>query len=373
MADFLRGLVRNLERHCTVLRDRLAALNVEPEVQAHVLDAYQRVERVRRQAEQLLADPTLGVAAFLPNHLRAVRELERRATLVEFYLLPFAERFADSDRRLTRLCNRLVQQVRWPLPPPLVVAFSNQYYWTLAGFPLICAPAAEADTLLRLPDLCHELGHKLLERHAAVADRFLPDVVDYVDREKRRVATGQRPSEYQLLYDQLLANWLDRWVLEFGADMIATYLLGGAFGWQHVRLCAGHGTEVFRPTLGEAAEHPADEARLRGILAVLEQTGAATAGVTLRSVWQRYVSSPANTPPADYGLAYPQALIESLAGYVVDECRQLGVRGFDEIAEPVDDIAALIAEAWDRFVTDPDLYNPWEQSRLEALWQELGC
>ena len=82
MADFLRGLVLNLERHCTFLRDRLTAIsasNADPEVQTHVLDAYQRVERVRREAEQMLSDPTLGIDAFLSNHLRSVRELDRRA------------------------------------------------------------------------------------------------------------------------------------------------------------------------------------------------------------------------------------------------------------------------------------------------------
>src|SRR5207248_1346868 len=138
-----------------------------------------------------------------------VRELDRRAALVEFYLLPFVERYSESDRRLTRLCHRLAQQVRWPLSPPLVVAFSNQYYWTLSGYPLVCAPAAEIHTLLRLPDLCHELGHKLLERHPSIFHLFLQEVVNYIDQEKRRVVTGQRPTGYQASYDQLLSNWLD--------------------------------------------------------------------------------------------------------------------------------------------------------------------
>ena len=312
MAQFLRGLVRNLEGRCSLLRDRLAALQVDPEVQTHLLDAYQRVERVRREAEQTLKDPTLGADAFLSNHLRSLRELERRVTLVESYLLPFVERYAESDRRLTRLCRRLIDQVSLPLHAPLVVAFSNHYYWTIPPFPLVCAPAGEVHTLLRLPDLCHELGHQLLEAHRGIVYPFLQDLLDYIDREKRRATTAQRPAEYQVLYDQLLMEWRDRWLWEFGADMVATYLCGPSYGWQHVRLCTEIGKDAYHPTLGEQADHPADEARLRGLMAILHRMGAKQAGASIETVGHGYVSPPGSSPSGDYALAYPQSLIDAL-------------------------------------------------------------
>src|SRR5260370_39787616 len=94
---------------------------------------------------------------------------------------------------------------------------------------------------------------------------------------------------------------------------------------------------------------------------------------SIQSLWHRYVSPPGSSPSTDYGLAYPQPLIEALAGYIVDGCRQLGIRGFGEIAGHPNDIGALIAEAWDRFLADPDAFGASEQARLAALWNELGC
>jgi hypothetical protein len=45
----------------------------------------------------------------------------------------------------------------------------------------------------------------------------------------------QRPPGYIALYDRVLAQWIDSWLPEFVGDMVATYLVGPAFGWQHIR------------------------------------------------------------------------------------------------------------------------------------------
>jgi hypothetical protein len=156
--------------------------------------------------------------------------------------------------------------------------------------------------------------------------------------------------------------------------MVATYLVGPAFGWQHVRLCAGRGQDAYHPTLGGTVEHPADEARLRGMLAVLELMGAPEASAQVGALWHGYLAISGETRPADYEVCYPQELIESLARYTVEGCRTLGLRGFDQIVDPprANDIPALLGKAWERFLTDPQAYADWERQRLQRLWQELG-
>lgn len=130
------------------------------------------------------------------------------------YLLP--------DRRLTRLCQHLTSQIGWSLSPPLVTAFSNQYYWTMAEFNIICVPAAEETSLLSLPALFHELGHILhLARWETLVANFLKELADYIFQQRRRVATEQRPTEYRSLYTVLFAQWEGTWLLEFVADMVA--------------------------------------------------------------------------------------------------------------------------------------------------------
>ena len=216
MEQFLRGLLRDLEHHCAVLRDRLVAIPADPDVRTHALQAYREVESIRREVVQLLQDPSLGLSILMPNHLQVYKRWSERVSVIESYPFLFVERYAPSDRHLTRLCQRLTLQIGWPLPPPLVAAFSNQYYWTMTEFNIICVPAAEGASLLGLPDLCHELGHILhLARWETLVGTFLRELASYIFQEQRRVATEQRPTEYRSLYTILFAQWEGSWLLEF--------------------------------------------------------------------------------------------------------------------------------------------------------------
>lgn len=376
MEGFLRGLLHTLEQRCAVLGGRCSAVASEIDVRDHALQAYRALERLRRQVGHLLNDPSLGSPLLLSNHLQAYRRWSEEVSQIEGYLLPFIERFDETDRQLTRLCQRLAQQVRWPIDAPLVSAFSSQYYWTVPPFNVIAVPAGETSTLLGLPDLCHEMGHVLL---VAYEKEFLTDFPDeiarYIRREKRRVDTERRAPEYKPLYDALLTAWVDQWIWEFLADMIATHLVGLPFGWQHVRLCAGQlGATAYAPTLGEVAgfQHPANEARMRGVRAVLDMHGATVESTSLQNMWEAYVALSGDTQPAEYDVCYPQSLITGLARRAVEACNTLGVRRFDEPSGSHFDIPLLLRQAWDEFHHDPAGYSGWERTQIESLWSALG-
>src|SRR3712207_5321638 len=70
LETFLRGLLHDLQRRCFVLRDRLSAASADPDVSGYALSAYRTVETIRRDAAQLLADPSLALPALLPNYLQ---------------------------------------------------------------------------------------------------------------------------------------------------------------------------------------------------------------------------------------------------------------------------------------------------------------
>ncbi len=124
------------------------------------------------------------------------------------------------------------------------------------------------------------------------------------------------------------------------SDVVATYLVGPAFGWQHVRLCADRSRDAYRPTLGdERSTHPADEARLRGVVAVLERMGASETARQVMDIWGRYLA-------------------------VSGESRQ--------VDDPDLDIPFLLGEAWGRFLNDPATYDDWEHAQIEDLSRDLG-
>src|SRR5713101_1903601 len=140
MEQFLRGLLCNLEQRCQALRQRITAV-AAVDLRTQALNTYQEIEKIRREVVQLLADPSLGQPVVLANQLQLYNQLSQRTMQLEWYPLPFLERYAEADRQMTRLCARFAQEVRWPLPAPLVVTFSSDYYWTKAELNLICIPA----------------------------------------------------------------------------------------------------------------------------------------------------------------------------------------------------------------------------------------
>ena len=368
MERFLRGLLLDVGRRCVVLRERLEAIPPDPDLADLLVGAYRLVESVRRGVDGLLQSPAFGTPALLPNYLQLYRRWAEQVMLVESFPLPFTERYNAVDRRLTRLARLLTQQVRWPLEGPLVGAFSSQYYWTPGVFNLVGAPGMEDTTLLRLPDLCHELGHILLIRHEeALVGGFRHELVEYLEVEKQRVKTGQRPPRYEALYDQWLVQWLEQWLWEFAADMVATVLVGPAFGWQNVRLCAGASRSVYFPALGEIAEHPADEARLRGVVAALRGMELAEFARDVQSLWDAHIAIRGERQPSDYDLCYPQALLDSLARRMIAGCRAIGIKEFDRLADPSCDLPAMVVEAWHRFLDDPEGYAEWEQATVGTL------
>jgi hypothetical protein len=370
---FLHGLLQDLERRCSTLRDRLATIPVDQEVRSYAMSTYQEAERIRRRVAQLLADPSLSSPLLLSNHLQLYKRLNERVRVIESFPFLFVERYAEPDRRITRFCQRLTEQIGWPLSAPLVATFSHQYYWTVAEFNLVCTPGIEGMLLLSQPDLCHELGHILLLAYKALfLEDFLHILEHYILEEQRRVDTGQRPLQYRPLYEVLLMQWKDAWVLEFVADMIATYLVGPAFGWQHLRLCTGNSRTVYYPGLSDIAEHPADEARFRGIIAVLEQIGALEAVDRIQTLWDNYLAACGETLPPDYEVCYPQTLIEALAQRTIEVCRTLSLRSFNASNSTGGNIPSLLNEAWERFLNDPQAYADWERSQLEMLWRDLG-
>lgn len=370
MEQFIRGLLIDLERRATDLKERVAAIDTDAklELREHALLAYQYLEVVRRNAAQLVRDPALGNPQLIKNQIQLYKRWSEIASLVEWYPIPFIERYSEEDQSLTRLCHMLAREVRWPLPLPVVGSFSNQYFWTKPEFSIIAAPSDEGFNLLALPDLCHELGHILLLYHRTeLAGDFLTDLAAHFQEERRKIDSEERPPEYKRTIDNLFALWNDVWVWEFAADMVATYLAGPPFGWQHLRLTASLGGSAYFPALGDFAEHPADAARMKGIRRALQYSGAKQAASDIGRLWAEYLSFTGDDEPPDYGLCYPSHLIEGLMENVMRGCEQLGLKRFDERAGNPIEIVSIIGEAWEQFLERPSEYGAWEDEALALI------
>ncbi|MEW6001196.1 MAG: hypothetical protein AB1638_00885 [Nitrospirota bacterium] len=374
MDQFLQGLLIDLLSRCDVLRLLVSKESYHEDVREYIGEIIERLEKITIEAQQILKDPAFGALQLLQNHLQDYNRLVERLHFIESFPVPFVTRYNKTDQKITRFCKLLVKEINYPLPPPLIACFSNQYYWTKPDFNLICSSTLESDFLLGLPDLCHELGHILLYKYEdRLLTKFLEELKDYIRAEIQRVKREQKPNRYIEGYMHLFEQWKDRWVKEFISDMIATYITGPAFGWQHLRLCAGMTRNIYYPGFYEGAIHPSDESRMRGIFAMMRLLK--IGNNKMEEKWNHYKSIAGNIEPQEYRLCYPDQLIESLAKYTYKACQEIQLKSYiqqSSTSVQKSSIVLILNNAWEYFLNVPEHYRDKEVILLNEIQMLLG-
>jgi hypothetical protein len=264
------------------------------------------------------------------------------------------ERFSSADARISDILATTLRAANWPIDPPPVLLLSKEGYWNQPQFGLVFAPAAEDSTLLGLPDLAHEVGHLLL---AANERELLMQLQVFVkDALAAAGPVGLAPGDM----DRRNAAWVRAWTVEFAADVIAAYLVGPAYLWQHLRLGIQRGLEPYQPLLA-LSTHPAPCARFDCSATSLSDLGADLTSV--KEAW-RELSLRGRAAPTSYGAVYPDRVLSALAGEVVGACDARGIRSFQEA--PTDGLVAVMNEAWTRFSGADDI-RAWDIAALARV------
>jgi hypothetical protein len=190
---------------------------------------------------------------------------------------------------------------------------------------------------------------------------FLKELETYVRSELQRIKKEQKPDNYSVGYIHLYNQWKDHWVKEFISDMIATYMTGPAYGWQHLRLCVGMSRDIYSPGFHSTAIHPSDEARTRGIFAMFVVLKIDEKKI--KEKWDHYKSVSGNAEPQEYRLCYPDNLIESLAKYTYKACQEIQLKSYTQKSSSSvekSSIVFILNNAWAYFLNDPDNYRDKE-------------
>lgn len=282
-----------------------------------------RARRAKQFAETILADPDISHPLLSINYFRDFRDIARLIQALENLPLLVLRRFSDPDMLMTRLVRAICKEVQFPYATPICSSISSQYYWTVAGMDLVFVPSLEPERLLGLVDLYHELGHIILYREEK---RLVIPGITIVDCHFDRLfrqgqLAGWAPQSLQEI-DQFRHMWRMAWSLEFGADLIATYMVGPPFGWCNIRTSTNFGGELFRGN----DSHPADDARAAAIGLMLQRIGESVAAAEIRNRWSELVALSGETQPARYETAYPQELLQELCDFVFTICSDLGLR-----------------------------------------------
>jgi hypothetical protein len=365
MAILLAELLHDASRRAGEVAEELLRLKstIPPDLETYRGEMEVRARRAKQLAETILADPDIAHPLLSINYFRDFRDIARLIQALENFPLLVLRRFSDPDMLLTRLVREICKEVRYPYPPPICSSLSSQYYWTVADMDLIFVPSLEPERLLGLADLYHELGHIILFREerrlvipgTAIADRHFDRLIHDGRRAGWPAASLREVQQFRHL-------WRTTWFLEFGADLIATYLVGPAFGWCNIRTSTNIGGELFRGN----ESHPADDARSTAMGLMLDRMGESASAGEIRSRWTELVALSGESQPPRYDTAYPPLLLQELCDLVFTVCRDLGLSSWTA-GSASSQVGPALHDAWTEFRTRPETFAGYERQTLAQL------
>lgn len=367
-SQFFSGQVHLLLKRCLTLIQTLNALQHLPtELEPHVSELNNTLNRIKVAIENLLNDPDFASPLLLVNQFDAYKRLAELLNTFEWHPLGLLDHYNDRDLFFYRFSKLFCEQIQYPYQPPLLSAHSNEYFSSVPPTNLISVPLAEDTHLLALPDFVHELGH-LIYHHIwkKLLAQFMPSLQKYINDQKLSNAS-QAAKAYEDKLQLLEQSWLQRYAIEFFCDVFASYVVGGAYGWSHLRLVLATQTDLYHPSFGDTATHPADEARMRIILLTLEHMGYEGAAVALRGRWHALTSILVAKPDGEYHFCYPDALLEKFTELVTKVCRELDLIPFFDQPTDEHNLPRLIQQAWDQFHANPATYAHWETTKVASL------
>ena len=369
-----------LDRLLIELRQRAAHLEGELQAaapglpapaEAHRLVMANLLQKARTGIDSLAADPDVLSPALVRDNFRMYKRLAECVNSLEWGPVTALKRFRTPDDALmTRMVERLCQEIKYPFPPPLCVAGGYSYYFTYAHMDLIVGPASEPFHLLGLPDVYHELGHIVTLRKQS---EFFAPALNLIEMhfkaEVKRARQDGRPDTFVRTLRRIRSQWA-AWLFEFTADVVAAYLTGPAYGWANVRLCSNVAGDVFE----SGTSHPADDARATLIGIVLDRLGAAADAGEIGKAWADFSRLTGKMRPPDFEVEFPPALLADVVDATMAACRALGLTAFHQhpAAPGRINVTLLLAEAWRQFNAAPSGFGNWEADRVSALRTELG-
>jgi hypothetical protein len=256
------------------------------------------------------------------TRLRKFRRIVAQIDFLEVNGFAALNRLNQDDKHINMLVEQIIQEINYPLLPPAVTLLSQGYFYMLPSLGLLGIPLGEADSLLHLPDLYHELAHPLVDqRYEPRVQPFrqgllqgLEEVEDYIAQElEREHSSGRGPRTFTVYLTTWMKSWNESWLVEFFCDLFAIYTVGPAFAWAHLHLCVKRGVNPFAVPRFVATTHPADDARMTVMLHGLRHTGFIDEAQDIADHWQDFMKIAEYRPEPEYHRCYAPHLLKNLA------------------------------------------------------------
>ncbi len=319
-------------------------------------------------SEAACDDEPARLAVRLRSFRRSVADLD----LMESTGVMALTRRHTDDHFLNQLIERIRTEIRYPLAAPVVSSLSQQYFQIKSELNLLFVPLIEGDFLLHLPDLYHELAHPLLavvndptlEPFQSAFYRAADRVIDHLAQLERNEDRRYGPKAYSSVLKRWVEAWVPFWLTEFFCDAFAACTIGAAYVWAHLHLIAKRGDDPFQ-IWNPARSHPPDDARMRVMLACLDECGLDSAAERVRVQWRQFLTEAGIQAEPEYQRCVPDTLLSGIAADAKIGVAGLGCRVVT--TDTADDVHRILNAAWDQFWLTPASYVEWERTAMADL------
>jgi len=371
---FLIGLISDLLTRCSRLIELIAESPLQDDVAQYAQEMQSRLKVLRQQISILNNSDMTRETVLFRQAYEEYQDFSREVAMVEQFAIPVMLRYDDRARYASRLIKSLMTEIGCPPEfAPIASATSSQYYWAKPELHIISMPAGDLGGVLGWPDLLHEIAHILLKTWPDFLKAFAPIVRNHFKRKRQDIADigGGEHDNRWLLNAQM--KWGQReeatWQIEMAANLIATFVGGPSFGWQHLRLFINHSNTPFFPSPGDPLmEHPADQAQLDGILMMLSLLNLEQERRDIEKRWSEILSvSGYSQSPQGFDLYYPPEILTGITQTVFDSCQAHKLVAFTDRQPDASHWITLIDQAWRRFNSTPGEYSQWEAEALSRV------
>lgn len=371
MEGYFRGAVPPLVARAEALETKIRG---DLPVDYHSLGALCRdsLIEIRGRLLNLLSDPRYADPGVQGVRLRTFRRCRKALTRLESRAIATLDRVKPEDRDLNAFVRRIAREINHAPLPPVVSPLSTTYFSVDTELGILFVPLVENRFLLHLPDVYHELGHQCFAKVSpprlrpavrALQASHLAWVQHCVD-ERRRLRWSRGPKAREAGVE-LAQHCVPGWVVELYCDLFAVFTVGPAYAWSHLHLSALYGDSPFRLPVREPATHPADEARMRVVLAGLRALGFVGEADEIAARWSELKGVGGFAPAPEFAAFYPAGVLDGMAGTALDGFAAAGVRGYRDA--PSDSVARVLNQAWSRFWSNPGDFVDWEQRAVDLL------
>ena len=280
---------------------------------------------------------------------------------------------------LNAVVRGICSDIAYPLVPPIVTHLSASHS-NRADYNLLIVPLLEGNYFLHLADIYHELAHPLL--HASYDDRPVLEpyrkaftIADFAVRQHtatsilaaKRAHSVKSVQNQFLLWGQL---WKTYWLEESFCDVFAALTCGPAYAWSHYHLAIKKGYDAYEVPVDRIDSHPADDARMRVILAALSRIGFSKECTTIGNAWKDLIDRRGERAQPEYRQCYPDDLVTAIVDIAYHGIEALGMN----LAVPgaLTSWSERLDKAWLSFWKDPDRYSLWEREQMRILSGTIG-